>query len=64
MKKKRAMPIREIGLFAYRTKGEALAVANRTVEETVVAEIVIILNDKPAQIPVAFVVLPAKHYPL
>jgi hypothetical protein len=58
------MPIKEMVLFAYATKGEALEIANHTVEETVVAEITIMCDGLIiAEKPVAFVVLPAKHYP-
>jgi|HubBroStandDraft_4_1064222.scaffolds.fasta_scaffold06033_2 hypothetical protein len=58
MTDRRPMPISEVGLFAYATKGEALVVANRTVTETVVAEIIIMKGSNPATVPVAWIVLP------
>jgi len=47
------MKITKICIFAYPTEGEALAVANNTVEETGIAEINIGLADKS----VAWIVL-------
>lgn len=52
-------PIKEIVLFAYAILGEALEIANSTVEETLVAKIHIMKGLKVAPITVAFVVLPS-----
>lgn len=53
------MKIEEITIFAYQTKGEALAIANNTVDDTLVAGISIISpGGNLAEISVAWVVLP------
>ena len=52
------MKITKIGIFAYATEGEALAVANNTVEETGIAEISILgPSMQPAIRPVCWIVL-------
>jgi hypothetical protein len=51
------MKIKEIILFAYATKGEALQGANEATEDLCVASIVITRGLKPAEFPVAYVVL-------
>ena len=52
------MKIQKICIFAYATEGEALEVANNTVEDTGIAEIRIIKGGvQPAEQPVAWIVL-------
>ena len=51
------MKIQKICIFAYATEGEALEVANNTVEDTGIAEIRIIKGLVPAERPVAWIVL-------
>lgn len=41
------MKITKIGIFAYATEGEALEVANNTIEDTGIAEVRIQFGDKP-----------------
>ena len=72
--------IQEVVVFAYPTKGEALEIANNTVEETLVAAIHIMgplfspfvpgrgkpkpreyLGEKPAELPVGFLVIPVNR---
>jgi len=51
------MKIQKICIFAYATEGEALEVANNTVEDTGIAEIRIVKGLQPAEQPVAWIVL-------
>lgn len=53
------LPIPEIVLFAYATKGEALEVANATSNKTCVAAVHILRGLAPAKTSCAYVVLPA-----
>lgn len=55
------MKIQEVTIFAYATKGEALEVANRTVEDTCIASIVILNGLRPAERPVCFLVVPTER---
>jgi hypothetical protein len=74
------MKIQEIAVFAYQTKGEALEVANHTIEETLVAAVHIMapefspfvprrgkpepreyLGQKPAELPVCYLVIPVNR---
>ena len=52
------MKIKEIVVFAYATKGEALEVANSTALPSCVAAVHIMRGLESAPVPVAFMVVP------
>jgi hypothetical protein len=52
------MKIQEVTIFGYATKGEALVIANATVEDTCVAAINIMRGFNPAEVDVCYIVIP------